>query len=390
MKNYLHEPKKKLFVLVLCTIGTTLFSGLSAQKNVIYSNNFDKLPVGRYSQEKLKKEFGVTHCNGCDQGRVFIKKTKYRGKVLEVRYPKNQVRSKKSGMQTRIPFKGNKKYDELYMSYWVYFPKNFNFRAGGKLPGLMYRTDKRDMSLRLMWRKNGLLEFYVHYNTYPTRAGFDESINWSLKDPYSEPKMKPQSDQVRLAKGKWNHIEMYYKLNTPGKANGIMKGWLNGKLAGHIKNNGDFRQKNEKDISMNRLFFSTFFGGKDKEFQPLKDEVAFFDGFVVSKSRIGMKGAKRPSFDNLEDASLEPEIVDHASDRVQVYPNPVQDRLIISNTLDNPSSVKILNILGQLVYTEDMTANQEQVIDLSAMKSGVYTVVITSDTQKIIRKILKN
>ncbi len=390
MKNTLCKSKKKVLLLLLCTIGTSLFSLLSAQKNVIYSNNFDKLPAGKYSKSKLKKELGVGFCNGCDEGRLFIKNTKYRGKVLEIRYPKNQVKPDKSGMQTRIPFKGNKKHDELYLSYWVYFPKNFNFRAGGKLPGLMYHTDKRNMTLRLMWRKNGLLEFYVHYNTKPTRKGYNASINWSLKDPYTEPKMKPQSDQARLAKGKWNHIEMYYKLNTPGKANGIMKGWLNGKLAGHIKNNGDFRRKNEKDISMNRLFFSTFFGGKDKEFQPVKDEVAFFDGFVVSKSRIGMKGAKRPSFDNLEDTSLEPEIVDHASDRVQVYPNPVQDRLIISNTLDTPSSVKILNILGQLVYTEDMTANQEQVIDLSAMKSGVYTVVITSDTQKIIRKILKN
>ncbi|WP_298541870.1 polysaccharide lyase [uncultured Aquimarina sp.] len=277
---------RNCFTIVLLGVSSFLF----AQDNYVYQNDFDHLSSGQYNRDQIKEALNVSFCKGADEGRVHISDFENRGKVLDVKYPKGQVKTGQSGMHTKVPFDVEGEYDELYISYWVYFPEDFEFRAGGKLPGLAYQTSERNMSLRLMWRYDGLIEFYVHYNTEPTWDGWHASINWSLTDPYEEPNGEPQPDQVKFKKGQWNHVEMYNKLNTPGQNDGIMRGWLNGDLAINITDNGDYRQADEGDIHLNIIYLSTFFGGSDETFQPTKDLEAYFDDFKVSTTRIGDSG----------------------------------------------------------------------------------------------------
>ncbi len=294
--NYEYVKNNLTFILV----GITTF--LFAQENYVYQHDFDQLPSGQYNRDKIKEALQVSFCKGADEGRIHVSDFKNRGKVLDIKYPEGQVKTGQSGMHTKVPFDVEGDFDELYISYWVYFPKDFEFRAGGKLPGLAYQTSERNMSLRLMWRYDGLIEFYVHYNTEPTWDGWHASINWSLMDPYEEPNGEPQPDQVKFKKGQWNQVEMYNKLNTPGKNDGIMRGWLNGKLAINITDNGDYRQIGEEDINLNMIYLSTFFGGSDETFQPTQDLEAYFDDFIVSTTRIGNTGG------NGGDTNLPPEI----------------------------------------------------------------------------------
>ncbi|MBW1298414.1 polysaccharide lyase [Aquimarina litoralis] len=259
-----------------------------AQQDLVYQYDFDHLPSGQYDRDMIRDALNVSFCKGADEGRVFIEDFPNQGKVLKVKYPKGKVKTNNSGMHTKVYWEDTgEDLDELYISYMVYFPNDFEFRAGGKLPGLSYQTSERNMSLRLMWRYDGLAEFYVHYNTEPSWDGWHASINWSLIDPYEEPNGNPQPDQVKFKKGQWNKIELYNKLNTPGQNNGIMRAWLNGQLAINITDNGDYRQSNEGDIHLNSIYLSTFFGGSDESFQPTKDVYAYFDDFKVSKNRIG-------------------------------------------------------------------------------------------------------
>ncbi|MHA7055795.1 polysaccharide lyase [Aquimarina sp. M1] len=293
---------KNSFTLVL--LGFTSF--LFAQENHVYQYDFNHLPSGQYDRDQVEEALNVSFCKGADEGRVHISDFENRGKVLDVKYPKGQVKTGQSGMHTKVPFDVAGEFDELYISYWVYFPEDFEFRAGGKLPGLAYQTSERNMSLRLMWRYDGLIEFYVHYNTEPTWDGWRASINWSLTDPYEEPNGEPQPDQVKFKKGQWNHVEMYNKLNTPGQNDGIMRGWLNGNLAIDITDNGDYRQVGEEDIHLNTIYLSTFFGGSDETFQPTKDLEAYFDDFIVSKTRIGNSGGNGGDGDNGSDTNQPP------------------------------------------------------------------------------------
>ncbi len=262
------------------------FMSTFAQENVIYQLNFNQLATGQYDRDQIKEALDVSFCKGADEGRVFISEFQNKGNVLKVKYPKGKVKTNDSGMHTKKFWNNYESFDELYFSYNVYIPEDFEFRAGAKLPGLAYQTRHRNMSLRLMWRYDGLLEFYNHFETRPSWQDWTASVNWSLLDPYDEPG-GPQLDQVRLKKGAWNHIEVYHKLNAAGQNDGIMRGWLNGQLAIDIIDNGDYRQSGEEDIQLNSIYLSTFFGGSRDDFKPTKDQYAYFDDFVVSKTRIG-------------------------------------------------------------------------------------------------------
>ncbi|MCK8524396.1 T9SS type A sorting domain-containing protein [Aquimarina sp. D1M17] len=286
----------------LCGSLLVCVSSMFAQQNIVYHNNFDQLPVGQYNEEEIEAALGVNFCKGADEGRVFISEFQERGNVLKVKYPKGKVKTNDSGMHTKLFWNHYDTFEELYFSYRVYIPEDFEFRAGAKLPGLSYQTSDRNMSLRLMWRNDGLLEFYNHFETRPTWDGWTASVNWSLLDPYDEPG-GPQPDQVKLKKGAWNHIEVYHKLNTPGQNNGIMRGWLNGELAIDITDNGDYRQSGQDDIRLNSIYLSTFFGGSSDAFKPTRDQYAYFDDFIVSKSRIGYNGPG-PGDENEESLSV--------------------------------------------------------------------------------------
>ncbi|MBP2833221.1 T9SS type A sorting domain-containing protein [Aquimarina sp. U1-2] len=273
--------QKNLIPIVLLLATVTVWS-----QDAIYENNFDHLSSGQYNEEEMKAALGANFCKGADEGRVSIETFQGQGNVLKVKYPKGKVKTNDSGMHTKVFWDNYASFDELYFSYRVYIPRDFEFRAGAKLPGLGYQTNNRNMSLRLMWREDGLLEFYNHFETRPSWEDWTASVNWSLTDPYDE-QYGPQPDQVKLKKGAWNHIEVYHKLNSPGKRNGIMRGWLNGELAINITNNEDYRQREEGDIQLNTIYWSTFFGGSSDAFKPTKDQYAYFDDVVVSRTRIG-------------------------------------------------------------------------------------------------------
>ncbi|WP_124980953.1 polysaccharide lyase [Nonlabens xiamenensis] len=253
----------------------------------VYDMDFNHLATGVYNLDQIKTALGVAFCKGADEGRISMEARPNQGNSLRVLYPQGKVKTGESGIHTKIYLDDQQVHDELYISYLVFFPNDFEFRAGGKLPGLAYQSSDKNMSLRLMWRYNGLVETYVHYNTTPTRPEYRASINWSLIDPVNEPNGEPQPDQVKFTKGQWHHVEMYHKLNTPGQADGIMRGWLDGQLALNITDAQDYRQSGESDISLNAIYLSSFFGGSDSSFQPTKDVHAYFDDFKVSTTRIG-------------------------------------------------------------------------------------------------------
>ncbi|SEM04988.1 Por secretion system C-terminal sorting domain-containing protein [Aquimarina amphilecti] len=342
---------KNSFTFILLSLSSFLF----AQENYVYQYDFDHLSSGQYNRDQIKEALNVSFCKGADEGRVHISDFENRGKVLDVKYPKGQVKTGESGMHTKVPFDVEGEYDELYISYWIYFPEDFEFRAGGKLPGLAYQTSERNMSLRLMWRYDGLVEFYVHYNTEPTWDGWHASINWSLTDPYEEPNGEPQADQVKFKKGQWNHVEMYNKLNTPGQNDGIMRGWLNGELAINITDNGDYRQVGEEDIHLNIIYLSTFFGGSDETFQPTKDLEAYFDDFIVSTTRIGDDSDNDGDGDNGGDTN-QPPVVTFATPSNNITVDEGYSLDVRVNASDTDGSISNVKL-----YIDDTLVRQESV-----------------------------
>lgn len=72
------------------------------------------------------------------------------------------------------------------------------------------------------------------------------------------------------------------------------------------------------------------------------------------------------------------------------YPNPVSDWLTISVRGNaNIASVTVYDILGKMVFTQQVSNLSTQTIDLSAVSKGMYLVEVTTDTNhKVIKKLI--
>ncbi|HWZ22455.1 MAG TPA: T9SS type A sorting domain-containing protein, partial [Cytophagaceae bacterium] len=76
------------------------------------------------------------------------------------------------------------------------------------------------------------------------------------------------------------------------------------------------------------------------------------------------------------------------SSSVQVIPNPNNGIFVIATYDNNKSRVIILNSLGQMVYSNESTENLRNV-DISALASGVYYLQVSTSTDAVTQKIVK-
>ena len=70
-----------------------------------------------------------------------------------------------------------------------------------------------------------------------------------------------------------------------------------------------------------------------------------------------------------------------------IYPNPVKDMLHV--TCDNLQQYEVFSLDGKLVKSMQ-TRNDEDVIDLSNLGSGIYLIRITTDKGVATRRIIKD
>lgn len=246
--------------------------------------SIDNFPLGTANDAQWKALWpGTSWANGPDEGRVSITETPTfdgQGKAIRVKYPQGQMQSGPSGAQWFIDALGE--HDELYMSYWVRFDPGFDFVLGGKLPGLgganTFEDRTNEWSGRLMWREQGKAEFYIHV---PAGNEYDpgERFWWNT-----------EGFQATFQPGRWHHIELHIRLNTPGQFDGLMEGWFDGVKAAHYPA-FYFRDAPTATARITWAFFSTFFGGSSSSiWQATKDEFATFDDIRLSTGRIGYPG----------------------------------------------------------------------------------------------------
>ncbi|MES2287916.1 MAG: PKD domain-containing protein [Bacteroidota bacterium] len=79
---------------------------------------------------------------------------------------------------------------------------------------------------------------------------------------------------------------------------------------------------------------------------------------------------------------------------VTVYPNPAKDNVTIEfSALTENAQLKIVNVLGQTVYNEIIIASsgkKVKQINTSNFTKGVYTVVIETSSEKVLKKLVVN
>ena len=81
---------------------------------------------------------------------------------------------------------------------------------------------------------------------------------------------------------------------------------------------------------------------------------------------------------------------DDANSDISVYPNPVTERLIVSNNPPSILSVRIFNTLGEEIYSKENQTSDKMEIDMSIFSKGIYHIEISTADGKYIRKVVKD
>jgi hypothetical protein len=168
--------------------------------------------------------------------------------------------------------------NEATLEYEVKFDKNFEWKNGGKLPGLLGGDPKTKStgcivpqpkdawSYRLMWRGDGQIEMYIY--------------DQSRRSNNIACGVTTDSKKNVLTKNKWINFKMYMKLNTKaGKPDGVAKLYVDGVLM-LFRSGIEFRGV-DKGATINSLTFTTFYGGHDTYWSPSKTTYAQFRGATL-------------------------------------------------------------------------------------------------------------
>ena len=267
---------KLLIGLTTVLIGVACGSSSFAQVS-IFKQGFDDNAEGPYTRDLLKKDFpNIAWAEGLDRCYVSgVYSSKHRS--LKVTYPKNKFGTADSGAQWLMPFENNKQYTDLVCTYYIKFGEDFDWRRGGKLPGLTggkstatggtRANGSNGWSARIMWRSDGKIEQYAYHMDQKTKFG-DYWI-W-----------KKKGQDVKLETDKWYQFKTRIKMNDPGKANGICESWLDGeKVLGKY----DIRWRDTDDLKIDTFYFSTFYGGANSSWAPNQPTYINFDRIYIFK-----------------------------------------------------------------------------------------------------------
>lgn len=157
----------------------------------------------------------------------------------------------------------------MRISYYVRFAPDFPFVKGGKLPGLgggkgntggKIPDGYEGFSSRFMWRDGGDGEVYAYL---PTSKIWGTSLG---------------RGSWRFPCGVWTHVEQSIRLNTPGRSDGEVTVWQDGKQV-HTSRGLKFRETDR--LRTDLLIFETFFGGATADWATPVDTYADFADLTV-------------------------------------------------------------------------------------------------------------
>lgn len=268
MRNPVHYERN---VISLAMLGLAfVLCGTLAAKAPVLHVNFESNDVGAYSREAIERDWPkIAWVSLYD--RAHIVQDDERGRVLRIAYPAGSVGPGEGGGQFLVPLPLS---EELWLSYRLKFGEDFDFRRGGKLPGLTGggsrytggRIPKEGdgWSARYMWRPGGRIGVYAYYVDMPGPWG----------------QMFGLDEAATLVPGKWHRITQHIRVNTPGRADGVLEVWFDGKK---VLSRSNIRWRVGEKGRVDSLYFSTFHGGNTRDWAPRVDCFAFFDDFSISQ-----------------------------------------------------------------------------------------------------------
>jgi hypothetical protein len=252
--------------------------------------DFDSQAAGQVTPASFNKELGRTNDDEAaydsmsyvddTRGGKAVRTTLVAGKILG---------SGGSGEGNVLVIKLNKAADTACMSYDVRFSSNFDFSAGGKLPGLLGVAPgtapstpteggpvAHGWSGRLMWLGPSAFTF----------AGEGGNDNMAVTYLYHPGQADKYGDNIQWHKpfvdGVWHHVQQCHTMNTIGKSDGVLKAWLDGAV---VVDRTDVVYRTDPNVHITHFDWSIFRGGSSSMWAGRTDGYVELDSVQVSSRR---------------------------------------------------------------------------------------------------------
>lgn len=352
------------FILVLFSLSFSI--SVFSQVSKPYKVDFENHQSGSYTLEMMQRDFpSADWYHGYEYDRASIVKENGNS-VLRIKYPQGCV-GPNYGEGCGIQIKWNlpEPSNRMWVQYRIKFEEGFDFRKGGKLPGLCggkaytggnKPASKGDgWSARIMWRENGSIYQYMYYVEQIGNYG----DYWEWKDE--------AATTSGFVPGRWHTVTTEIILNTvnagvqTGNHDGSLRSWLDGQLV--LEKNG-LRLVDFDDQLIDWFYISTFHGGSSSDWAPLHDSYICYDDIVISKSPLisaPSSNAVPPPLNKM---------------KAWVY----HDRLYVSG-LTEGATWSLYNLSGSLVFHDTAPGSDANII-LPAR--GIYFVTSENQVVKVV------
>jgi len=180
--------------------------------------------------------------------------------------------------------------EEIYFRYYLRLGDDWNPLRGGKLPGIGGTYGRggwggRPSDGRNGWSARGQ---FNGQKRGKTPIGF-YCYHADMKGKYGNGWIWREDELGMLVNNRWYCIEQYARMNTPEKNDGILRGWVDGKLAFEKT---DVRMRDIHELKIQCIWINVYHGGT---WSAQTDDHLFIDNVVVAREYIGpMVKASQP------------------------------------------------------------------------------------------------
>jgi len=172
--------------------------------------------------------------------------------------------------------------EEIHFRYYLRFGSDWDPRRGGKLPGIGGTYGRggwggRPSNGRNGWSARG--QFGGQKNG-KTPTGF-YCYHADMRGRYGSTWIWERDKLGYLENNRWYCIEQYVRMNTPRKNDGILRGWVDGRLAFEKTN---VRMRDISDLKIQCIWINLYHGGT---WTADSNDHLFIDNIVIARRYIG-------------------------------------------------------------------------------------------------------
>ena len=202
------------------------------------------------------------------------------GPALRIAVPKGEHYG--TSIQYRFKEQLGEESESIYFRYYLRLGDDWNPKRGGKLPGIAGTYGEAGWGGRPArgddgWSARGLFRGRENGRT---PVGF-YCYHADMTGKYGSGWVWDREQRGYLENNRWYCIEQHVRLNTPGENDGVLRAWVDGRLAFEKT---DVRFRDVKRLKIETIWLNIYHGGR---WTAESDHHLYIDDVVISREPIG-------------------------------------------------------------------------------------------------------